>query len=192
METAKDKFISIIIGHAQLYSIIRQVADLDLTNWYVGAGCLNQTVWNHLSGYGLDHGIDDVDIVYFDPTDLDGSREQYLREKCRQMFFSSPFRMELVNQARVHLWYEKEFGYAIKPYASTEDAIKTWPTTASAVGLRIEPSGEHIVFAPFGLEDLFAMVVRANKVQITRDIYQAKVDKWTKKWPGLTVIPWCE
>ena len=34
------------------------------------------------------------------------------------------------------------------------------------------------------------MVVRENKVQITQEIYPAKVDKWTKKRPELRVIPW--
>ena len=46
------------------------------------------------------------------------------------------------------------------------------------------------VYAPFGLNDLFAMIVRPNKVQITEAIYQAKVARWTACWPRLEVIPW--
>src|ERR1700730_3374080 len=38
--------------------------------------------------------------------------------------------------ARVHLWYEDRFGYALKPYLSSADAIATFPTTATAVGVR--------------------------------------------------------
>jgi hypothetical protein len=34
------------------------------------------------------------------------------------------------------------------------------------------------------------MIVRANKVQITREIYEKKAAKWTKLWPELVVIPW--
>lgn len=38
---------------------------------------------------------------------------------------------DVKNQARVHTWYGGRFGY-ILPYASTADAISTWPTTATA------------------------------------------------------------
>ena len=41
-----------------------------------------------------------------------------------------------MNETRVHLWYEAHFGYRIDPYASVEDAINTWPTTATSIGVR--------------------------------------------------------
>jgi hypothetical protein len=46
--------------------------------------------------------------------------------------------------------------------------------------------------APFGLDDLFGLVVRPNKRQITRAIYKAKVDRWRSIWPWLTFLPWEE
>ena len=36
------------------------------SNWYVGAGGVNQTVFNYYHGYDIDYGIKDYDIVYFD------------------------------------------------------------------------------------------------------------------------------
>ncbi|MGH7573828.1 MAG: hypothetical protein ACREM1_01695 [Longimicrobiales bacterium] len=33
-------------------------------------------------------------------------------------------------------------------------------------------------------------LVRANRVQITRDIYVSKVLRWTRHWPNLIVLPW--
>ena len=44
--------------------------------------------------------------------------------------------------------------------------------------------------APFGLDDLFGLVVRPNKRQITRAIYESKIDRWRSIWPGLTILPW--
>ena len=38
----------------------------DFKNWYVGAGGVNQTVFNYYHGYECDYGIKDYDIVYFD------------------------------------------------------------------------------------------------------------------------------
>ena len=89
----------------------------------------------------------------------------------------------------MHLWYRQRFGYDIVPYISTEDAIATWPTTATAIGARLA-HGRPRIFAPYGLEDLLGLVVRANRVQITPDIYRRKVVRWTRHWPNLTVIPW--
>jgi hypothetical protein len=68
---------------------------------------------------------------------------------------------------------ESKFGYPIARYASTAHAITTFPTTAGAVGIRPTPSGLSI-FAPFGLSDLFGLMVRPNKTQITRAIYETK------------------
>ena len=89
----------------------------------------------------------------------------------------------------MHLWYKDRFGYAIKPYLSSADAIATFPTTATAVGVR-RIRGELECCAPFGLDDLFGLVVRPNKTQITRAIYEAKVERRRSIWPRLTVLPW--
>jgi len=89
----------------------------------------------------------------------------------------------------VHLWYKEHFGYDIKPYISVENAINTWPTTSTSIGIRIETQNLKI-YAPFGLNDLFGMIIRVNKAQITEEIYNQKVNKWIKKWPTLKIIPW--
>ena len=64
-----------------------------------------------------------------------------------------------------------------------------FPTTATAIGIQPGASGLSIA-APYGLSDLFGLIVRPNKVQITRAIYEAKVARWRSFWPGLTVIDW--
>lgn len=107
-----------------------------------------------------------------------------------RMFADWPVKLDVKNQARVHLWYPGHFGYEIKPYQSLEDAVNTWPTTATAVGMRRQ-GDDWRIYAPFGLNDLFGLIVRANKAQITREIYERKVRKWMETWPGLHVIP-CE
>jgi len=39
-------------------------------DWYLGAGCVCQTVWNFLSGKEITDGIEDYDLVYYDASDL--------------------------------------------------------------------------------------------------------------------------
>ncbi len=66
----------------------------------------------------------------------------------------------------------------------------TWPTTATSVGVRSDGDYSFRVYAPFGLDDLLAMIVRPNKTLIAEEIYAAKVDRWIKLWPKLTIVPW--
>ncbi|HUJ65649.1 MAG TPA: nucleotidyltransferase family protein, partial [Acidimicrobiales bacterium] len=86
-------------------------------------------------------------------------------------------------------WYGQKFGQAIDPYLSTEDAISTWPTTASSVGVRTGADG-FTVCAPYGLADLLGMVARPNKRIVSREVYEEKTRRWAARWPQLTVIPW--
>ena len=77
----------------------------------------------------------------------------------------------------------------IEPYPSIEAAISSWPTTATCIGVRMQRD-DLIVYAPYGLNDLFDMIARPNKVQITEAIYIKKVDRWKTCWPKLQIIPW--
>jgi len=48
------------------------------------------------------------------------------------------------------------------------------------------------VWAPFGTDDLFNLVVRPNRVQIPRAIYDAKLARWAARWPSLVILAWEE
>ena len=160
-----------------------------MPNWYLGAGGIVQTVWNIQHGFNPESGIRDYDLVYYDAGDTSYEAEDVFIQKGKKMFKDIPILVEIRNQARVHFWYEKHFGRPIDQYASVEEAISTWPTTATSIGVRKE-KGRFQVYTPFGLDDLFDMTVRANKVKITEKIYQDKVDRWIKVWPKLNVVPW--
>lgn len=162
---------------------------LGLPSWYLGAGAIAQTVWNCQHGFEPTHGIADYDVVYFDPEDLTADGERDVAERAMRLIGDVGAELDVTNEARVHLWYPERFGRSIPPYRSTEDAIGTWPTTATSVGVRTD-GDEFVVCAPFGLSDLFAMVVRPNKTIITQSVYEAKAQRWTELWPQLTVLPW--
>ena len=130
-------------------------------------------------------------LVYFDDKHLDYDDENEVIVKIHKILPDIGIKIDVKNEARVHLWYGNHNGYNIQPYTSLEDAINTWPTTATTVGVRLE-NNQLKVYAPFGLNDMFGKIVKANKVQITKQIYENKVEKWIKKWPDLKVIPWDE
>ena len=172
-----------------LFEIFVKASGIGLGDYYIGAGCIAQTVWNYQTGLELMNGISDIDFVYYDGTDLSFDAENEKIRQITEIITPHIISLDIKNQARVHLWYKEHFGYDIKPYDSIENAINTWPTTATSVGVRLENT-ELKVYAPFGLNDLFGMIIRANKTQITEETYTQKVKKWSAVWPSLTIIPW--
>ena len=159
-------------------------------NWYVGGGAIPQTVWNHYHGYDLNHEIKDFNIVYFDERDLTKTTEERFERELSGRYPDCPAKLDVKNEARTHLWYERRFGKVIEPYTCTEGAIYTFPTTASAVGVALSEAGELQLYAPHGLTDLLGLILRANKITVTRHVYEEKCQRWKNAWPKLTLIPW--
>ncbi|MGR9047752.1 nucleotidyltransferase family protein [Halobacillus faecis] len=156
---------------------------------WIGAGVITQSVWNYQFGYPADYGIGDADLIYFDAAgtlEEEKNLEKRWNDDCRDL----PFSIDVTNEALVHLWYEEKFNQSIKPYTSVKDAIDTWPTTASSVGVKRKRNGEYEIYAPFGLEDLFQGIIRPNKRLIPEEVYWNKAEKWKKRWPELKILPW--
>jgi uncharacterized protein len=189
LQTQISALTKIISESPMVNQVIERAEALAIADYYIGAGCITQTVWNYLSGFSPNTGISDIDFVYYDSHDLSFAAEDIIIKKAGSLFGELGVKIDVKNQARVHLWYEQRFGYTIKQYQSLEAAINAWPTTATAIGVR-KINHQWRIYAPFGLNDLFGKVVRANKVQITKAGYEQKVQRWSSVWNDLQVIPW--
>ncbi|GAB5054193.1 nucleotidyltransferase family protein [Pediococcus parvulus] len=179
----------ILMRDQELYNVLRTISKLNLPNSYVGGGSITQSVWNQIFSKDLGFGISDLDIVYFD-TDLSEAKENEIRNQLLSELPLKKYNIDVKNEARVHLWYQHRFGQKINPYVSTEDAISTWPTTASSLGVYLNKQQDIEAFAPYGLNDVFSGIVRPNKKMITESIYMNKAIKWKSKWPELKVVAW--
>jgi hypothetical protein len=184
----KEELVAILKTSSSVWAMLERCPSFGIKNYYLGAGVISQTVWNAQNHNDLLFGISDVDFVYFDP-DLSYEKEDGYIHRIQKEFQAFPLGIDVKNEARVHLWYKSHFGYDIAPYRSVEEAIASWPTTATAVGIRLE-NGKPIVYAPFGLEDLFRQIIRPNKTAVKEEVYRAKCEKWKAKWPSLTILPW--
>jgi hypothetical protein len=173
-----------------LTEVLTRACTLDLPGWYLVAGCLYQTVWNVVTGQPAGAGILDYDLVYFDDSDLSWDAEDAVITAGRTVFAGLAAPVQIRNQARVHLWYERKFGLPCPPHSSAEAAIDTYEATAACLGVRLEPGGHWRVYAPYGLSDMFNLVARPNPVLAPPEVYQAKTDRWRRQWPQLTVLPW--
>ncbi|TPW31159.1 nucleotidyltransferase family protein [Martelella alba] len=186
--------LSLLIDAARqsplLAPILENWALVDLPHCWLVAGALAQTLWNRMFGFEAGHGIADIDIVYFDPDDLSERGEARHAARIREAFAGIPAWIDVKNEARVHLWYASRFGYEIAPYQSVSDAIATFPTTATTVALRPADGGGFEHEAPFGLGDLVSGIVRPNKTQVSRTVYEHKSERWQALWPELKVMDW--
>jgi hypothetical protein len=172
-----------------LYNVIQNLYKLGLNNCYVGGGCIFQTVWNYQLGYDISYGITDIDLIYFDDTNLSEDAEKEIIKKVNAFFPDIKYILDVKNEARVHLWYKGKFGFEINPYINSESAINTWPTLASSVGVYYD--GENLkIYAPYGLNDIFGRIVRPNKLLISKDVFESKVTKWKNKWNDIIVLDW--
>lgn len=171
-----------------LMEILTVLEKLDIDDCFVAAGAINQTVFNYLHGYEIDKNINDYDIVYFD-SDSSYEKEDIVIKKIENALLHLNVKIDIKNQARVHLWYGKKFGHEIQANKSVYDAINKWGTTVTCIGVRLK-NNKLIVYAPFGLNDLFKMIIRPNKENYIKRDYDEKAKRWKNNWPKLTIIPW--
>ena len=183
-------FVDIVIANETIRALTDRLAELGLPDCYVAAGCLCQTVWNHISGFPPSHGITDYDVFYCDLSDLSWEGEDQVIRRCAGAFADLGVDVQVRNQARVHLWYPGKFGVPQEPLHSTQEGIDGFLTQCSAHGLRKTASGSYDVYAPFGFDDVFAMVVRPNYVHDLPLQYQEKADRWKQAWPRIAIMPW--
>jgi uncharacterized protein len=164
------------------------VRDSGLPEAVIGAGAVRNLVWDHLHGYAVPTEVRDIDVAFFDPSDLTHERDTEAERTLRAMAPELPWQAK--NQAAVHTWFARKFGYAVEPLTSIEDAVATWPETATCVALALLADDTLRVVAPYGLDDLFGMVLRRNPRRVTLAEFRRRVatKRIAETWPRVRVI----
>lgn len=187
----KRVFLEIVWGEALLRDALLRARDLRLPQWSIVSGALYNSVWNHLTGKPSGYGIKDIDIFYFDAQDLSYEAEDRHIKQGDIVFSGYALPVEIRNQARVHLWFEKHFGQSYPPLHSSEDGIDRFASKTHAVGVRLEDDDTLTLYAPFGLNDIFSFRVTPNPIIDNRATHHAKGIRAQQNWPEVTVVPWC-
>ena len=179
---------AIIRADPDLMRLLELLRRLALPQVRLVAGAIYQTVWNILSGLPRGTGIHDYDVIYFDAADLSYEAEDAVIRRVAEAGgdFGAP--IETRNQARVHLWYERRFGTPCPRPASADQSLSFYATIAHAVGARLEPCGCLDLIAPFGLDDIFDMIIRRNEACPNRTAHGEKAKRARAIWPRLRVI----
>ncbi|MDJ0981582.1 MAG: nucleotidyltransferase family protein [Kiloniellales bacterium] len=183
MPATDDHVIEIFAAPWRL-DALRAVAALGLPDCWIAAGFLRNPIWDRLHGYTEATPLNDLDVVYFDPEDRSKERDAALEQELLKLSPGLPWSVR--NQARMHATNGD------RPYTSTEDALRHWLETVSAVGIRLARTGELELLAPFGFDDIFALTVRPTPHARTKRpaAYQARMAKknWSAVWPRVKVL----
>lgn len=188
-----DTLIYILKKNKELMEILDYIAELKLPNFYIAAGSIFQTVWNYYDGKELNYGIKDIDVIYFDNSDIRVEKDleyyniikNYVKQK------NLNYEIDVSNEARMHLWkMEHGQGSNLKPYKNSEDAISKWIATIHAIGITKE-NNQIRVYAPYELSDIFSKTIRPIKHNgNSKELYNKKVSSWNERFKGLTIIEW--
>ena len=187
MPSNLEKLRTAILRHEWLMEMLSVVRDVNADCW-IGAGAIRDAVWDSLSQRRGRPPVNDIDVVYFDPDDVSEGRDQEIEERLKYLVPAEDW--EVTNQAGVHLWFHKKFGYEVEPFSSLEDAVASWPEFASCVAARITDRGNLEIIAPHGVDDLMDMVVRRNPARVTVKEFNRRTEskQYEKRWPDVEII----
>jgi hypothetical protein len=168
---------------------LESVQSLHLNSWCIGAGAVRNLVWDHLHEYKEPSALADIDVAYFDAEDLRSETEAGIQAALEARSPTLPW--EVTNQAAVHLWFEGHFGHPVAQLTSLQEAVASWPEYATSVGISVNKDSEVKIVAPYGLEDLFEVIVQRNPARVSVETYRLRIEQkqYAKRWPKVTVVP---
>jgi hypothetical protein len=158
-EALQTHLLELIGSSAVLMRALRVVQAVAPPDWLIGGEVVRDFVWDRLHG-AEEMASPDVDLAFFDPRSLGGVRELSVGMSVTSL--APEFTWHVTNEAAAHLWYPQVHGVEIAPFTCSADALATAPETATAVAVRLLEDQSIELLAPFGLDDLFALVARRN------------------------------
>jgi hypothetical protein len=190
MEASAARLADILRGAPHAAAALRLLDDAGLPDAWLVAGAIYGAVWNRLTGRPPDHGLADVDLIYFDAADTSWEAEDRAIRALAPLAAAAGLPVELRNQARVHLWFPQRFGCAYPRLGSATESLRFYLFRAQAVAARPAPDGGVEIAAPFGLDDLFALRMAPNRALPVRADHAAKAARIRFLWPEVEILPW--
>ncbi|MBU6450148.1 MAG: nucleotidyltransferase family protein [Cyanobacteria bacterium REEB67] len=169
-----------IFSTPEFLPILQAIRDCALPDWWLAGGAVRNTVWKKIFGDNCALTIKDFDVAFYDANsrrEVEAATRTALGERFPGFIF------DVKNQASFGNWRDWHF-----TFTSTEDGVAHWLHTATAVGIRLNDRDEIDIFAPYGLGDLFAGIVRCTRPNAEAAAAAAKAESFVSKCPGLKVV----
>ena len=153
---------------------------LGVSDWCLAAGFVRNLVWDKVHGYRCATALNDIDLIYFNPSNTSEETDGCLEQQLRAI---SDLPWSVKNQARMHKRNSD------KPYASTADAMSYWVEVETAVGVTLNEDNDMKIVAPFGVDLLFQCTVTPNPKRPKLEAFSQRLHEkeWLKIWPKLVV-----
>ena len=177
---------NLLAADGEFLTMLAAVRSLDLPDGWITAGAVRNRVWDYLHGYEAPTPLNDVDVIYHDADDLDEETEKRFETELHQRLPGHPWSVK--NQARM----------AIRngdgSYRSSSHALEHWCEIPTAVGVRLNVRDDIEMIAPFGVDDLFGLIVRptpfaeGHPKKLAQ--YRERMNKknWPHRWPRIRVL----
>jgi uncharacterized protein len=181
------KLIDLIKQHKLLFSLLVTLKKIEPVA-YLSAGVIRNTIWSYLHAQEFDLEGTEVDVIYFDPTELNYEKSKTIQQQLEHAF--PVIDWDVTNQALVHTWYKTSEGQNIQAYTSLIHAITNWPETATAIAVRMNEENDLEIIAPLGLGDLFNLRLRWNSQGVAYEVFQRRIKEknFLIKWPKLKLV----
>ena len=184
MTMTVESLLSIALSNPVNAQIVTSLPSLGLNQCMLTAGCLFQAVWNQRSRQPADWGVNDYDVFYFDE-DLSWEAENEVINAAQILFQDLGVKVEVRNQARVHLWFSERFGNPYPALHSAKQGVDRFLVASTCIGVEIETNE---VYAPYGLAELEQGILRMNPNFQQPDLFRRKSRDYQARWPWLTIL----
>lgn len=177
--TLEVQLIKIITDDIWMVEILKIVRDLNLNDCWIGAGFVRNKIWD-VKHQKKRTALNDIDIIFFNNVKATKEEDLLIENHLKKL---KPFiNWSVKNQARMHL----KNGH--HKYTHCFNAISFWPETATTIAVRLNSKNNIEYIAPYGLIDLFNLVVRPTP-NFNLNIYNSRIKekKWKDNWPKLII-----
>lgn len=179
-----DRLFELISKDQNAMLALKAVREVGPLGAYIAAGFVRNRYWDSLYSHRRIWPDADIDVVYFDKSDVSKAKERDFERGLETHLPTSLWQVR--NQARMH-----DFGNH-PPFTDLGDALLHWSETATAIGVRLTENDGLQIVAPFGLDDLYAHVLRVTpsmKLHNSMGFETRLAEKrWSERWPDLTVV----
>ncbi|MEK4536610.1 nucleotidyltransferase family protein [Peribacillus sp. FSL K6-1552] len=168
-----------------MMEILESAKSLNLPDWWICAGFIRSKVWDVLHDFSVRTTIPDIDVIYFDPTNIDKLEVKKIEKKLISLIPNIPWSVK--NEARMHVKSN------MPPYSSSVDAISKFPETAIALGVKLDENDNVILAAPCGISDVINIEVKPTpyfkETKERVEIYEGRITKknWKSTWYKIKV-----
>ena len=177
-----DAFVAALRANPAMAAVVERLPALGVDEAVVTGGCVAQTWWNVAAGRDPRAGIRDYDLFYWD-ADTSWEAEDRVIRRAAALWRDLP--VEPRNQARVHLWFAERFGAPCPPLATARAGIDRF----LFLGIRLGLDADWRLYAPAGLADTIAGLLRPDPAMPRLAEAAAKARDYRARFPELRLAP---